>query len=74
MYHNMFWGGMWFSWIFWIILIAVIATLATVIHNSSKSKFQYYPKNDSPIDILNKRLAKGEIDREEYEQIKLRFK
>ncbi|MGA8264231.1 MAG: SHOCT domain-containing protein [Ignavibacteriaceae bacterium] len=74
MYHNMFSGGMWFGWIFWIILVVVIVGLVVAMLNRSKSKIQYYPENDSPMDILKKRLAKGEINKEEYEQIKLKFK
>ena len=74
MYHNMFSGGMWFGWIFWIILVAVIVSVVAVIFNHTKSKIEYYPENDSPMDILKKRLAKGEINKEEYEQIKLKFK
>ena len=74
MYHNMISGSMWLSWLFWIILVTVIAGLAVAMLNRSKSKIEYYPENDSPMDILKKRLAKGEINKEEYEQIKLKFK
>ena len=74
MYHNMFSGDMWFGWIFWIILVAVIVGLVVAILNRSRNKIQYYSENETPIDILKKRLAKGEINKEEYEQIKLKFK
>ena len=74
MYHNMFSGGMWFGWIFWIILVAVIVGLVVAMLNRSRNESPYYSDNDSPMDILKKRLAKGEINKEEYEQIKLRFK
>ena len=74
MYHNMFSGSMWFGWLFWIILVATIAGLVVATLNRSKSKSEDYPENDSPLDILKKRLAKGEINKEEYEQIKLKFK
>lgn len=74
MLHNMFLGSMWLNWLFWIILISVIA--GTVIHilNRSQKGSEHFPENDSPLDILNKRLARGDIDKEEYEQIRLRFK
>jgi putative membrane protein len=57
-------GGMWFGggfmWIFWILLIVIVIW---VINNTTRGT----KKEDSPLDILKKRYARGEIDEQEYE-------
>lgn len=69
MFHDFMFGGMWFGWIFWIVLIALIIWL--VVNQSNRNKQIYQPpQQDSAIDILKKRYAKGEISKEEYEQMK----
>ncbi|MBC9795783.1 SHOCT domain-containing protein [Sinomicrobium weinanense] len=60
------WGihGLW--WIFWVILIvgaAWLIYLKSTGNNTGGSK-------DSPLEILKKRYAKGEISKEEYEETK----
>jgi putative membrane protein len=65
MYHNNYdFGGMhlfwWFIWI--IILIWVFATPYNIPGQRSKK--------DSPLNILKKRLASGEITNEEYQEKK----
>jgi len=67
MMNGMF-GGMWFGWIFWLIILGVI--IWAVIQFSNRNQFQSGKTTDSPLDILKKRYAKGEISREEYEQMK----
>jgi len=63
-------GGMWFGWIFWIII--VVAVVWAVIQFSSRNQ-QNPPGNkpvESPMDILKKRYARGEITKEEFERMK----
>lgn len=48
--------------IFWLFIIVIIFFL---INDSNKKYFK-----DSPIDILKKRLARGEITKEQFEEIK----
>lgn len=69
MFHDWMWGGMWFSWIFWIVIIGLIIWL--VINQSSRNK-QNFPSspNETPLDILKKRYAKGEINKEQFEQMR----
>lgn len=59
----MFFGGG-FMWIFWLLLIAVVLIVikATLAGTSQR----WRPKDDSPIGILKKRYANGEIDEEEF--------
>ena len=65
---NWGWGGMFIQMLFWIVLIIVIVWAVRYIarpnqHKSSSSE-------ESALDILKKRYAKGEIDRDEFEQKK----
>ncbi len=70
MYHNMFWGGMWFNWLFWIIIIALIAWLVLSKVNRSQKISGSGSSKESPLDILKNKYAKGEINKEEYNEKK----
>ncbi len=70
MYHNMFWGGMWFNWLFWIIIIALIAWLVISKVNRSQKNPDSGTSKESPLYILKNRYAKGEINKEEYNEKK----
>lgn len=61
-YHGYFWGMHWIWWILFLIIIVLIVS-PNRITGSRK-------KEETPMDILKKRLAKGEIDKEEYEEKK----
>ena len=56
-----FHGG--FMWIFWILLIAVIVFIFMNVSKGNSSS-----ASESPLEILKKRYARGEIDEEEYER------
>jgi putative membrane protein len=58
-----FGGG--FMWIFWILLIAVIWW---AVRFASGREGGSTEKQKSALEILDERYAKGEIEREEYEQ------
>lgn len=49
------------GWIFWIILLGVVIWF--IYYTSSQIS-----QKDTPLDILKKRYARGEIDKEEYEE------
>lgn len=68
MFHDMGWGSMWFGWIFWLIIIAVIVWAVIKISGNSRRSGQ--PHSESPMDILKKRYARGDITKEEFEQMK----
>jgi putative membrane protein len=68
MFHDMGWGGMWFGWFFWLaVLVIVIWIGIKITKNSGK---QNSNQIETPLDILKKRYAKGEISKEEFEQMK----
>ena len=58
-------GGMWFiSILFWILIIAgVVFITKWFLERNNENK-------ESALDILNKRYARGEIDRETFERMK----
>lgn len=66
------WGwGMGFGMIgmvlFWILVIAGIVVLVRWVSSSRSSS---PPPGKTPIDLLNERYARGEIDRREFEEMK----
>ncbi len=67
-YNNMFFG-MHFIW--WIVLIIII--LAVIFYNKSVfigGNKTDRDKEDTALDILDKRYANGEITKDEYEEMK----
>ncbi len=54
----------------WIILLIVIGVGAYFYIQSQKTKGQRPTRNESHLDILKERYAKGEISKEEYEKMK----
>lgn len=60
-------GMMWYGWIFWILILIGIFFLIWVLANQNKNK---PTPEDSSKEILKKRLAKGEITKEEYHKLK----
>lgn len=59
--RNMMWGyGMWWGGLIWLILIAAI--LWTLLATNRQGR----PNRATAIEILEERLARGEIDAETY--------
>ena len=65
---NGMFGGMWFGWIFWIVIIIAIVWVVTQVINKNQQTNSNI--KESPLDILKKRYAKGEITKEQYEEMK----
>ena len=62
----MFSGGG-FMWLFWLVILLVVVVLVGGIFRSRTGVSKL--GNDSPVDILKRRLASGEIDHEEYSRL-----
>lgn len=54
----------------WIILLIVIGLIIYFAVQAQKTRDETPTQNESPLDILKKRYAKGEITKEEYERMK----
>jgi putative membrane protein len=70
MLHDMFMGNIWFGWFMWILIIALIFIL---IWSNARERDKYLPfdnKSEDAMDILKKRYAKGEITKEQFQQMK----
>ena len=65
--HGPFWGGGIFMIIFWIGIIFLIVTILKGVF-----KAEHHP--ETALDILKKRYAAAEINKEEFEQMKLALK
>ena len=66
MHYGFGYGGMFM----WIIFLIVIGLLIYFIVQAKKTKGQMPLQSESPLDILKRRYAKGEIAKEEYERMK----
>jgi len=65
-YHDMMGGyGGTVMWIFWIVIVIAAVYLLAGSPRSGNSGTA-----ESPLDILKKRYARGEISEEEFEKIK----
>jgi putative membrane protein len=60
--------GMEFGWLF-IVIFAVLIILA-IVHIVNLVSARRERDGESPINILNRRYAKGEITKEEFEKMK----
>jgi len=71
--HASMMGGMWFiSMLFWVLIIAGVILIAKWFFDRDRDNNESgegYHK-ESALDVLKKRYARGEIDRETFETMK----
>jgi len=59
---GMFFGG--YMWLFWLLVIAaIVVVIMSAINTKSAGGSKV---EDSPLEILKRRYARGEIDEEEF--------
>ncbi len=64
-------GWMWLMPVFWIVFLGLIIwAIAASVRRSSESRGSDSSKADSALELLKKRYARGEIDKQEYEEKK----
>lgn len=65
-----FFGMPFFGILFWIVLVLVAVYLVVILVKKIKDTgANYSAKGEDPITIAKKRYARGEITREEYEEL-----
>lgn len=65
------WGHMWWGWLFWLIVIGVIIWLiATLVARNSRQQSSSSQSQETALDILKKRYARGEISKQDFEEKK----
>lgn len=71
--HQCMMGGSW-GWVgmlaFWVLLIAGFVFLVRWTAFQRKERPTAGPRSDTPLDIVKRRYASGEIDRDEFDQKK----
>lgn len=68
MFHDHMFGGMWLGWIFWlVVLVLIVWFIFNQIYKNKKDSST--PVQETALDILKKRYAKGEITKEQFEQM-----
>jgi len=64
-------GWMWLMPVFWMVILGLIIwAIVASVRSSSESKGSDSSKADSALELLKKRYALGEIDKQEYEEKK----
>jgi putative membrane protein len=54
----------------WLIFLALAGFIVYIVMQSRKSGDSRWQPNETPLDILKKRYAKGDITKEEFESLK----
>ncbi len=68
--HMMPWGSMHYGFgglVLWLVIAAIVVVIIVAIVGSSKTSTE---AGETPLDILKKRYAKGEISKQEFEKMK----
>jgi putative membrane protein len=70
--HMMWWGGGWYGMIlgplFMILVLAVLITAVVLLVRWVGGSGTIVPSHRTPLDILKERFARGEIDKNEFEE------
>lgn len=72
MYYG-WWGMGVYWWCFWIIIIICWICFFAFLTPVRRSKWVTYSKLETPLQVLQRRYAAGEITHEEYEERRTRL-
>lgn len=76
MYGPHMWNGGWYGWLFGPIMMIVFVAVTVVVvvlllrwlGGGGHGGVPHGPASKTPLDILKERFARGEIDKEEFEE------
>jgi putative membrane protein len=77
--HHMFdgthfmWGMHWAGWVIWILVIVGVVWLITRSQQDRSAPLASTSTRETPLEVLQRRYAEGEISTEEYEERKARL-
>ncbi len=63
-----FFGGGWMMFVWWFLIIALVVFAIRAVMNSGQSS--HSQRKETPMEILKRRYAEGEIDEEEFKRRK----
>lgn len=64
------WGMHWAGWIVWILVIVGVVWLLTRSQPDRVAPPASTPTHETPLEVLQRRYAEGELSTEEYEERK----
>ena len=75
-YGHPMWDGGWHGWffgplmmiLFFALVVAVVVLLVRWLGGGGHGIPMHFPPGKTPVDILKERYARGEIDKEEFEE------
>jgi len=68
---HMMGGGWWWMWIVWVVgFVLFVLLIYFLVAGLRGGERPAEPPRETPLEILQKRYARGEISREEYERMK----
>ncbi len=70
MFDKFFWDGIFFFGIFKLLFIVLIIWLVVKLINRDHAPRHIPPLQENALDILKKRYAKGEITKEQFDQMR----
>jgi putative membrane protein len=65
---DMWWGGMWLYPLIMLTIIVIVVSL--IVGRGGWRPLWYRERSDTALEILKKRYARGDISKEEFEQMK----
>ena len=69
-FHMWGWGGMWLGWFWRIGIVLLILWGIYAILRSDRARRDLLAPHETPLDILKKRYARGEITKEQFDEMK----
>lgn len=67
--YGMPWFGGIAMMIFWVIVLGAIVWVAIAVSRNAGQN-QAAPRSETPLDVLRRRFAAGEINKEQFEEMK----